>query len=169
MSLSKKDIEQLKRHGLTIEKIYYQLKTFSDGIPFVDILNAASINNGIESISNDDQKKLIEFYDSRKNNLVIIKFVPASGVATRMFQFLFQFLEDYNPNETKLNSYLKKGEYQLLDTFINSIKDFAFLNAVRKKIRELYPNMISLFFIFKINQGSCLFRIKVKIIYKNMI
>ena len=140
MSLSKKDIEQLKRHGLTIEKIYYQLKTFSDGIPFVDILNAASINNGIESISNDDQKKLIEFYDLRKNNLVIIKFVPASGAATRMFQFLFQFLEDYNPNETKLNSYLKKGEYQLLETFINSIKDFAFLNAVRKKIRELYPD-----------------------------
>jgi hypothetical protein len=140
MSLSKKDIEQLKGHGLTIEKIYHQLKTFSDGIPFVDVLNAASINNGIESISIDDQKKLIEFYDSRKNNLVIIKFVPASGAATRMFQFLFKFLEDYNPNETKLNSYLKKGEYQLLETFINSIKDFAFLNAVRKKIRELYPD-----------------------------
>lgn len=140
MSLSKKDIEQLQGHGLTIEKIYDQLKTFSDGIPFVDVLNAASINNGIESISNDDQKKLIEFYDLRKNNLVIIKFVPASGVATRMFQFLFKFLEDYNPKETKLNSYLKKGEYQLLETFINSINDFAFLNAVSKKIRELYPD-----------------------------
>tara|TARA_B100000809_G_scaffold264298_1_gene319761 strand:+ start:3586 stop:5118 length:1533 start_codon:yes stop_codon:yes gene_type:complete len=140
MSLSKKDIEQLKEHGLTIEKIFYQLKTFSDGIPYVDVLTAASISNGIESISNDDQKKLIEFYDSIKDNLIIVKFVPASGAATRMFQFLFKFLEDYNPNETKLNSYLKKGEHQLLEKFINSIKDFAFLNLVRKKIRELYPD-----------------------------
>ena len=93
MSLSKKDIEQLKEHGLTIEKIFYQLKTFSDGIPYVDVLTAASISNGIESISNDDQKKLIEFYDSIKDDLIIVKFVPASGAATRMFQFLFKFDE----------------------------------------------------------------------------
>ena len=139
MSLSKKDIKQLKEQGLTIEKINDQLKTFSDGIPYVDVLTAAAVSNGIEAISIDDQKKLIEVYDSRKNNLGIVKFVPASGAATRMFQFLFQFLEDYNPNETKLNSYLKKGEHQLLENFINSIKDFAFLNAVRKKIRDLYP------------------------------
>ena len=140
MSLSKNDLEQLKGHGLTLEKVYYQLKTFSDGIPYVDVVTAASVNNGIESISKEDQQKLIEFYDSRRNNLDIVKFVPASGAATRMFQFLFKFLEDYNPNETKLNSYLKSGEHQLLESFIDSIKDFAFLNAVRKKIRENHPD-----------------------------
>ena len=58
MSLSKKDLEQLKEHGLTLEKVYYQLKTFSDGIPYVDVVTAASISNGIESISKDDQQKL---------------------------------------------------------------------------------------------------------------
>ena len=140
MSLSKKDLEQLKEHGLTLEKVYYQLKTFSDGIPYVKVVTAASVSNGIESISKDDQQKLIEFYDSKRNNLDIVKFVPASGAATRMFQFLFKFLEDFNPNETKLNSYLKSGEHQLLENFIDSVKDFAFLNAVRKKIRENHPN-----------------------------
>ena len=92
MSLSKKDIEQLKNHGLTLEKIYNQLKTFSEGIPFVKIVTAASIGNGIETISENDQKKLIEYYDTKKDALDIVKFVPASGAATRMFKFLFQFL-----------------------------------------------------------------------------
>ena len=140
MSLSKKDLEQLKEYGLTLEKVYYQLKTFSEGIPFVEVITPASISNGIEAIDTNDQQKLIEFYDSKKDNLEIVKFVPASGAATRMFQFLFKFIEDFNPNETKLNAYLKEGEHQLLEDFINSIKDFAFLNSVRKKIRELHPD-----------------------------
>ena len=140
MSLSKKDIEQLKNHGLTLEKIYNQLKTFSEGIPFVKIVTAASIGNGIETISENDQKKLIEYYDTKKDALDIVKFVPASGAATRMFKFLFQFLNDYNPNEIKLNDYIKNGDNQLLEEFIDSIKDFAFLNGVRKKIREIHPD-----------------------------
>ncbi len=140
MSLSKKDLQQLKDHGLSLEKVYYQIKTFTNGIPFVNVVTPASINNGIESINPDNQQMLIEFYESKRNDLDIVKFVPASGAATRMFQFLFKFLEEYNPNETKLNSYIKNGDNQLLDVFVNSIKDFAFLNAVRKKIRENHPD-----------------------------
>ena len=58
MSLSKTDIEQLKKHGLTPENIQQQLKIFSEGIPFVKIVKAGSIGNGIESISEVDQNRL---------------------------------------------------------------------------------------------------------------
>ena len=51
MSLSKTDIEQFRKHGLTPENIHQQLKIFSEGIPFVKIVKAGSIGNGIESIS----------------------------------------------------------------------------------------------------------------------
>ena len=37
-----------------------------------------------------------------------------------MFKFLFQFLNDYNPNEIKLNDYIKNGDNQLLEEFIDS-------------------------------------------------
>ena len=66
MSLSKTDIEQLKKHGLTPENIQQQLKIFSEGIPFVKIVKAGSIGNGIESITKADQNRLIEYYDLNK-------------------------------------------------------------------------------------------------------
>ena len=140
MNLKKQDIEFFKNYGLSLEKVYRQIKTFSLGIPFVEIVTTATIGNGIEAISEENQQKLIAFYDAKKNNLEIVKFVPASGAATRMFEFLFKFLEDYNPEEIDLNKYLKKENNEQLLKFVKSIKDFAFLNAVRKKIRENYPD-----------------------------
>ncbi len=140
MNLTKIDIQQLKDHGLTIEKVYRQLESFSLGIPFIEIVTAASIGNGIETITKADQQKLIMFYDKKKDSLDIVKFIPASGAATRMFKFLFEFLEVYDPEKRDLNSFLKKGDYKDLSIFVNSLRDFAFLSVVRKKIRENHPN-----------------------------
>ncbi len=140
MNLTKQDIAFFKNYGLTLEKVYRQLEAFSLGIPFTEIETTASIGNGIEVISEENQQKLIDFYDTKKNNLEIVKFVPASGAATRMFQFLFEFLEDYNPEELSLTKYLKTENHQQLSKFVKSIKDFVFLNAVRKNIRENYPD-----------------------------
>ena len=140
MNLTKQDIQQLKDHGLTIEKVFRQLESFSLGIPFVDVVTAASVGNGIEVIVKEDQQKLITHYENKKDSLDIVKFIPASGAATRMFKFLFEFIEAFNPDETTLNSFLKKGDYKDLSLFVESLRDFAFLSAVRKKIRELYPD-----------------------------
>ncbi len=140
MNLTKKDIQQLKDHGLTIEKVFRQIESFSNGIPFVEIVTAASKGNGIEAIALENQQKLINFYDGKKDRLDLVKFIPASGAATRMFKFLFEFLENYDPEKKKLKSFIKNGDYKELSTFVNSIKDFAFLRAVRKKIRKNYPD-----------------------------
>ena len=140
MSLSKADIEQFRKHGLTPENIHQQLKIFSEGIPFVKIVKAGSIGNGIESISEVDQNRLVEFYELNNQKKEIVKFVPASGAATRMFQFLFMFLNEFNPNETSFENYINKKENKLLETFIKSLKDFAFFSSVQKKTKELYPD-----------------------------
>ncbi len=140
MNLTKQDIQQLKDHGLTIEKVFGQLESFSLGIPFVEVVTAASVSNGIEVIANENQQKLITHYENKKDSLDIVKFIPASGAATRMFKFLFEFLEAYDPDEKTLNSFLKKGDYSELSKFVGSLRDFAFLNDVRNKIREIYPD-----------------------------
>jgi len=140
LNLTKEDISFLKDYGLSLEKTYRQLESFSLGIPFVEIVTTASIGNGIEEISAENQQKLIDYYDSKKGKLEIVKFVPASGAATRMFKFLFEFIENFDPDETTLNKFIEKGNHEMLSTFINSVKDFAFLNSVRKKIKENYPD-----------------------------
>ena len=140
MNFTKGDIQQIKDQGLTIENVYRQIETFSQGIPFVEILTAASVGNGIENIIYENQQKLVNYYESKKDNLDIVKFVPASGAATRMFKILHQYLETFNPEKEKLNSYLNIGNKEMISIFISSIKDFAFISPLRRKIRELYPD-----------------------------
>jgi hypothetical protein len=69
-----------------------------------------------------------------------VKFVPASGAASRMFKFLHEFLDQYDPKGEKLNTFIKNGEKDQLSIFIDSVKEFAFNKMVRKKIREQYPH-----------------------------
>lgn len=133
------DLEQLRAHGINEETIKNQLKIFSEGAPYATIVTAATQGNGIDVIDADDQKALIAHYDAHKNEKDIIKFVPASGAATRMFSFLHHFLEDYNPDEETLASYLKTNDKKDLELFFSKIKEFAFISQVRKKIRKKHP------------------------------
>jgi hypothetical protein len=137
--LTDNDEKQINQHGLSIDEVQRQLDTFKRGIPFTNIVTAASIGNGIEQIAAENQLKLIDLYDKKRNNLDLVKFVPASGAATRMFSFLNNFLDSFNPEKETLRNYLKNGDHEDLSTFLDSLQDFAFVNAVRKKVRERYP------------------------------
>ena len=140
MSFTKQDIAYITKQGLTLDDIYQQIKTFSEGIPYVNIVTAGTIDNGIEVILKEDEKKYVQLYEEKKDRLEIIKFVPASGAATRMFQFLHEFLEEYDPNEELYIDYIKRTNNTQISLFINSLEQFAFIGPLRKKIRKLYPN-----------------------------
>lgn len=137
--LTKKDLRQIKEHGLKVDTVVKQLETFQRGIPPAHIVTAASVGNGIEVIQKNDQNKLVDLYEKEKESLEVVKFVPASGAATRMFKFLHEFLNDFDPKEESLSKYLKRKDNDALNTFFNSLKEFPFVNEVRKKIRENYP------------------------------
>ena len=138
--LTEKDIKQIEKHGLNIDQVNGQLEIFRRGIPYVNIVTTASAGNGIQLLFSDEQKRLEALYESKKDKLDIVKFVPASGAATRMFQFLHEFLDNYDPESELFRDYVKKFPNTNLVTFFNSTQDFAFVNLVRKKIRENYPD-----------------------------
>lgn len=138
--LTEKDIKQIEDHGLTINKVYKQLEIFNRGIPYADVLTTATVGNGIQQLAAEEIQRLEAFYDTRKDDLDIVKFVPASGAATRMFKFLHEFLEQYDPDEMLFRDYIKEYNSRDLVTFFNSTSEFAFINLVRKKIRENYPD-----------------------------
>jgi len=137
---TKKEIQQIQAHGLTVSQIERQLQLFEEGIPFTNIITAATQNNGIEVLNTFEKEKLIALYEKEKETLAIVKFVPASGAATRMFQSLHLFLEEFNPEEDSLNTYLKIPTSEDLKTFIKGLSHFPFLKILRKKIQQLYPD-----------------------------
>jgi hypothetical protein len=134
------DLQQISKEGLLPDKVKEQLQTFIQGIPFAEVITAASIGNGIELIGKVDQQKLVALFEEKKEDLDLVKFVPASGAATRMFGFLHRFLEGFDPDKRKLNDYIKNQSDATLSTFLESINEFAFVDQVRKKIREHYPD-----------------------------
>ena len=137
--LGKKEVKQIEDYGLTLEQVQRQLEIFSRGIPFVSIVTTASIGNGIKTLGTSEQEKCANYYEQHKGNLDIVKFVPASGAATRMFQFLHQFLENFNPEKQLYRTYIKETESADVVKFFDAVSDFAFLSPLRKKIRKLFP------------------------------
>ncbi|MCB0456366.1 MAG: DUF4301 family protein [Flavobacteriaceae bacterium] len=137
--LTEKDLRQVKDNSLTTHQIVKQIETFIRGIPFVDIVTTATVNNGIHSLKEADIKKYEAYFDTKKEKVEIVKFVPASGAATRMFKFLHEFVKDFDPEKEQYRDFLKKNEYSQVKLFFERISDFAFLKQVRTKIRKLHP------------------------------
>lgn len=122
--LTQDDKELIAKKGITEEKIAEQLACFEKGFPFLKLAAAASVENmGIMKPDEEQRKKYLAAWDTYKNtDKKVVKFVPASGAASRMFKNMFEFLgADYDAPKTDFE---KK--------FFDHIHDFAFytdLNA----------------------------------------
>ncbi|MDP4184725.1 MAG: DUF4301 family protein [Bacteroidota bacterium] len=124
--LTPNDLQQICRHGLTSEIVDRQLRNFSKGFPFLRLKKAAGIRDGITCLEKQDIEKMCLFYDqSIKEGLIPLKFVPASGAATRMFQVLYNFRQDYK-DEGQALELLQEPRYAQVKLFFNSLHCFAF-------------------------------------------
>lgn len=92
--ITQQDYLLLAQKGIDEAQINKQLKCFVDGFPYLKLEAAASVNKGILC---PNENELIDYIDAwneyTKKNNTIVKFVPASGAASRMFKDLFGFLE----------------------------------------------------------------------------
>ena len=81
----------MEEHGLTPAALETQLKNFREGFPFLPVTRAASCGDGIRVLDAAGIEQAAARYDRAKESLRVVKFVPASGAATRMFKDLFEF------------------------------------------------------------------------------
>ena len=93
------DTEQIKTHGLTPEIVAQQLADFVRGFPYANITRPATVGDGIAELSDADIAQYTEIYNAATHDHKIVKFVPASGAATRMFRDLFEFLNTGTMND----------------------------------------------------------------------
>lgn len=136
---SDKDINQIKQKGLTVEKVCSQIELFKTGLPFVNLQSAATINHGILKLSDEEKEAFIQLFDAKRNEYSILKFVPASGAATRMFKSFFSFIEDYNPDQETVNAYINRTKEALLAVFFVGLEKLPFYRIVLDKIEKIYP------------------------------
>ena len=97
--LSEKDLAQLSKRGISSAELIQQVDFFKSGFPWMNLEKSASIGNGIFQFSQEQLQEYIARFDQQKSSLSILKMVPASGAATRMFKSLFEFLSTGEENK----------------------------------------------------------------------
>ena len=125
--LTQQDLKQLAQKGISEQQIETQLGQFKTGFPFLKLEAAAAIGHGIVAPDNKEGKQYVEAWQQYKAaGKRVVKFVPASGAASRMFKDMFAFVDaDYDKPTTDFE---KK--------YFDNIEKFAFygeLDAVCQK------------------------------------
>jgi len=87
------DLELIKTKGIELRKIEKQIKFFKEGFPSIHLIRPATVNDGIIFLNNEERARYIRLYEESLKEYNIVKFVPASGAASRMFKHLFEFMD----------------------------------------------------------------------------
>lgn len=121
-----KDIQQIENRGSSLPEIEKQIANFKKGFPYLKVLRPATIGDGI--IRMDEEKVSAtakQFTQKVREGLKPVKFVPASGAASRMFKSLFAFAEAADTNE-KAVELLGDAKFKSVKHFFDRLTDFAF-------------------------------------------
>ncbi|WP_318310612.1 DUF4301 family protein [Flagellimonas crocea] len=140
IELSPKDLEQLDSKGISKEKVANQIQTFKEGIPYVQLSQAAVVGNGILRFSEKEQLDLMQYFEDHRGDLDLLKFVPASGAASRMFKAMFNFLDSYDPSNEKLSDYIQRTGDTDAKKFTDNLSDFPFYDLIMSKIKDKASN-----------------------------
>lgn len=125
--LTPQDQQQLSEKGISGAQIAEQLESFRTGFPFLKLSAAASVEKGIIVPDEEEQKAYLEAWKAYTGSYkTIVKFVPASGAASRMFKDLFEFLDaDYTVPATAFEK-----------AFFDNITKFAFYDELNAACLE---------------------------------
>lgn len=119
--LSETDLKQIAERGISEEQVIGQLNQIKEGFPFLKLEAAASVGQGVLALDGEEREHYIEDWNEYKaQGHKVVKFVPASGAASRMFKNMFSFLSaEYDAPTTDFEK-----------EYFDHIKDFAFREAL---------------------------------------
>jgi hypothetical protein len=123
------DISQINARGSNLETVKQQITNFKTGFPFLRITESASNYHGLIKLSESEIQKYITLFDEKiENGLHVLKFIPASGAASRMFKSLFTALENLQTG-AETDQVLKDKE---VASFFNQLGQFAFYDDLKE-------------------------------------
>ena len=140
MSFTKEDIQQIEKKGLTVDKVKSQIELFKSGVSFINLKEAATVGNGILKLTEKEEEKYATLFNEKYEHKKIVKFVPASGAATRMFEFLFEFLTTYNSEKETVNAYINRHKANALSIFLIGLEKLPFFEDVVFKVHRIIDN-----------------------------
>ena len=124
---TKEDLVQLNELGLSVDSVQQQIDNFKAGFPKTQLDAAATPDNGgIRVLDNKEIARYEKLYRTLSKDCKMLKFVPASGAATRMFKDLYSFTATYFGVSGNF-----EREFPAVKEFLENIHSFAFFNDLK--------------------------------------
>ena len=127
---SDSDKQQINDHGLDLETIEKQIAYFKKGFPPSKLKAPAIDGSGILVLDEAAVAKATTAYDEWSADKTVVKFVPASGAASRMFKKLFAFLGSYQGTEEDYQALTSDQQPGSVFEFLKRLEDFAFYDEL---------------------------------------
>ena len=136
--LNTSDKQLLQQKGISVQQVENQLLQFKTGFPFADIQRPATVGDGIARIPEADTQQYIDTYQQALNaGRRVIKFIPASGAATRMFKAMFEFKNADSAKQIEL------AEQKPYNEFLLKLDKFPFAPQLKKSNPQSPADIIS--------------------------
>ena len=124
---TQEDLLQLQQLGLGTEQVQHQIDNFKEGFPKSHLDAAATPDNGgIICLDDKEIARYEKLYRTLGRDKKILKFIPASGAATRMFKDLYSFAATYFGVAKNFDK-----EFPEVKEFLENIHSFAFFNDLK--------------------------------------
>ncbi|UZR93494.1 DUF4301 family protein [Chondrinema litorale] len=134
MKFSDTDLSQLQSLGIKTETAGEQIENFKKGFPFLKLIKPATIGDGILKLDDSQIADFEKLFDTSSKSKKVVKFVPASGAASRMFKALFGFMESYEGTEEAYEAFTaKKGA---VFSFFKELEKFAFYEELKQTLEN---------------------------------
>ena len=134
MTLDSKDIEFLDKKGISEEQLREQLEMIRTGFPYLRLEAAATPGHGISEINAEMALGALSCWETfLQQGGKVIKMVPASGAASRMFKDIFAFI----------NGKTEKPDTDFLRLFFDKIEKFAFFPSLNSACVSLYGKSVA--------------------------
>lgn len=131
---TKKDEKQFAEKNLEIQVIEKQIHHFKTGFPYVNLVAPATKESGLHVFSEKQTAEYAAWFDEHFVDYEILKFVPASGAASRMFKTLFEFNERFNGSKSEIEYYLNDTGFNSPFYFMSNLKKFAFYDELNNRL-----------------------------------
>ena len=105
--ISEKDYKQLQASGRSNELVQRQYEFLINGSSLLKEIRPARVGDGINKLSKKEEEEALQSFQTQADVKRWMKFVPASGAASRMFAPLHALQQAINQKNFDLNAYQK--------------------------------------------------------------
>ena len=136
LGLNSMDFIEIYHRNINLQVVKEQFEMLNNGLPKIILDRPAVLNDGIIPLSEDEAIYYANFFEDKKKDIKLEKFVPASGAASRMFKFLSEFMMEFKQGDESINAYINRTNNKDLSVFLLAKEKLPFYKSILNTLKS---------------------------------